>query len=395
MRGGERCLEVLCEMFPDADIYTGFYQKDNITDCINSHTVRVSNLGALPGVKRYYRYLLPLYPLAAASLSRAIRRKHEKDPYDLVISISHCLAKNVITPEGSLHVSYCLTPMRYIWDQFDSYFKGRRIEPLVRRFLPSLRRWDTVGAKGVSHFIGISNFVAKRIERVYGRSAAVVYPPVRSDWVPCRKEQETAKGFLCVSALVPYKNVDLIVEAFNRNGEQLTIVGSGPEDLRLKRMAKGNICFLEGLSDEQLGELYRTSRALVFAAEEDFGMTPVEMQASGGPVICFGKGGALETVDGHGDNPSGMYFSEATAESLMATIEDFKTREREFKIAACCEKAESFSAEHFKAEFSRLLINEYLPSADFSGTGVAQFQSERTTGSGSGSIQITAAVKNA
>ncbi len=396
MRGGERCLEVLCEMFPDAEIFTGFYDPSRISDCITSHRVEVSNLGALPGVSKYYRYLLPLYPIAAASLSRAIRRRHTEAPYDLVISVSHCLAKNVRVPDSSVHVSYCLTPMRYIWDQFDSYFKGRRIEPLVRAFLPILRRWDTAGAKGVDHFIGISGFVAKRIKQVYARAAEVVYPPVRSDWIRCRASDDSASGFLCVSALVPYKNVDIIVEAFNRNGEALTVVGSGPEDLRLKRMAKSNIHFLEGLSDEALAALYRESRALVFAAEEDFGMTPVEMQAAGGPVICLGKGGALETVDGLGRNPSGLFFSEATAESIMAAVEDFKKRESEFSIEACVEKANSFSGEHFKEEFSKLLLREYLPDADFSGTQVAEYgQGRGGAHSASESGEYGGLVKNA
>ena len=290
MRGGERCLEVLCRMFPEAELYTAFYNPENITEVINAHPVTTSVLQRLPSVEQYYRYLLPLYPYAARSLAKSIRSK--PDHYDLVISVSHCLAKNVPLPSHSVHLSYCLTPMRYIWDQYDAYFRDNSLEPLIRVFAKRLQKWDQKCAQSVDSFVGISEFICQRIKRVYNRDARVIYPPVRTDWLSQRDPEDQGEGFLCVSALVPYKNVDLIVRTFNKLGQPLSVVGSGPEREKLHSIAGKNIRFYEQISDFELSELYKRSKALVFAAEEDFGMTPVEMQACGRPVISLGQGGS-------------------------------------------------------------------------------------------------------
>ncbi len=207
MRGGERCLEVFSDLFPEAELYTLFYNPKQITPEINSLNPSVSSLGKLPGVSNYYRTLLPLYPSAARDLGRKLARSHAERPFDLVLSISHCAAKNIPIPNGVFHLSYCLTPVRYLWDKYDAYFAGKKFEPLIRPIAKQLRNWDSEGALSVNQFIAISEFVRARIQRVYARPSAVIYPPVRTDWIKPRLEGEQGEAFLCVSALVPYKNV--------------------------------------------------------------------------------------------------------------------------------------------------------------------------------------------
>ena len=355
MRGGERCLEVLCSMFPDAEIYTLFYDARGVSSCINERPVTASPLNRLPGVKRYYRGLLPLYPLAAAALGRSLARRHAERPYDLVISVSHCAAKNVPTPAGVPHLCYCLTPVRYLWDQYQSYFAGRWYEPLVRMVAAPLRRWDVRAGAQVTRYIGISRYVSERIKRYYGRAAGVVYPPVRSDWIQPAAANSVGEGYLCVSALVPYKNVDLIIRAFTdprslAAGRTLTVVGSGPEGAKLRELAAGcsAIRFLERLTDAELAKLYRESAALVFAAEEDFGMVPVEMQAAGRPVICYRRGGALETVR---ERETGIFFDEMSVDSLLEAVAAFDSRKPEFKVDNCLRNARSFSLLRFVSAF--------------------------------------------
>ena len=354
MRGGERCLEVLCSMFPDAEIYTLFYDPKGVSACINERRVKASPLSRLPGVSRYYRGLLPLYPLAAKALGRSLAQRHAEQPYDLVISISHCAAKNVPIPRAVPHLCYCLTPVRYLWDQYQSYFAGRWYEPLVRLVAAPLRSWDVRAGTQVTRYVGISRYVSDRIKRYYGRAAGVVYPPVRTDWIT-PAATAVGEGFLCVSALVPYKNVDLIIRAFSdprslAAGRTLTVVGSGPERSKLRELAAGcpAIRFLERLTDADLAKLYRESAALVFAAEEDFGMVPVEMQAAGRPVICYRRGGALETVR---ERETGIFFDEMSVDSLLEALAAFDSRKPEFKVDNCLKNARSFSLVRFVSGF--------------------------------------------
>ncbi len=355
MRGGERCLEVLCSMFPDADIYTLFYDARGVSECINQRQVVASPLNRLPGVRRYYRGLLPLYPLAAKALGKALERRHRENAYDLVISVSHCAAKNVPTPQGVPHLCYCLTPVRYLWDQYQSYFAGRWYEPLVRLVAAPLRRWDVRAGAQVTRYIGISRFVSDRIKRYYGRTAGVVYPPVRTDWIVAAERKSRGEGFLCVSALVPYKNVDLIIRAFAdprslAAGRTLTVVGSGPESPRLRELALGvpSIRFAERLTDAELAKLYRDSEALVFGAEEDFGMVPVEMQAAGRPIICYRRGGALETVQ---DGITGLFFDKLSVDSVIDALTAFDSRKPDFKVDNCLRNAQAFSLSRFVSAF--------------------------------------------
>lgn len=355
MRGGERCLEVLCLMFPEADLFTAFYDPKAVTPLISSRRVYAGKFNSLPAIKNYYRYLLPLYPLVADDLSRLLLKQHEESPYDLVISVSHCLAKNVAVPADVFHLCYCLTPMRYIWDQYNAYWSKSRLEPVMRLLAPRLRNWDSGCADRVDHFACISRFVADRIQKVYDRQATVLYPPVRTDWLVSREPDDVGEGFLCVNALVPYKNVNVIVEAFNELGYPLTIVGRGPEEKKLKALAKSNICFRSQLADEELAELYRKSQALVFAAEEDFGMVPIEMLAAGRPVICYGRGGALETVVSDEESPAAILFDELSPTAVARAVEEFTIRHREFTVDNCLEQSRKFSLIRFQREFGELL----------------------------------------
>ncbi len=351
MRGGERCLEVILEFFADADIFTLFYDPAGVTDVIRRHRVQASSLNSLPASRALYRHMLPFYSVGVRDLERKIAAGN----YDLVVSISHCVAKNVRVPQGVPHLCYCLTPARYLFDQYDSYFKGKLIEPLIRPIAASLRRTDVAAANGVTHYMAISEFVRDRIRLHYGRDADVVYPPCRTDWIKPRAANDPGDEFLCVSALVPYKNVDLIVLAFNQLGLPLTIVGSGPLESKLRADAASNIHFVSDVTDVQLGELYRRSKALIFAAEEDFGMVPVEMQAAGRPVICYGKGGVLETVSLSVERPTGVAFSELSVESLADAVRNFMVRQEQFTVDNCLEQARKFSLEVFREDFSRVL----------------------------------------
>lgn len=351
MRGGERCLEVFLKMFPQADLYTAFYNKDAVTEVISSKNVTTSCLQKIPGAKYLHRYLLPLYPLASWSISRQLNKKD----YDLVISISHCLAKNIEVPVNAYHLCYCLTPMRYIWDQYDSYFAGKWYEPAVRVVAKVLRTWDIKKSSSVDNYVAISDYISQRIKKAYNRKSSVIYPPVRTDWIKPRNANVAGDGFLCVSALVPYKKVDAIVRAFNQLPYTLTVVGDGPERSKIEKLAGPNIKLLGKVSDQKLAELYKNSRALLFAAEEDFGMVPVEMQAAGRPVICLAKGGSLETVKADGKSKTGIYFDSLTEQGIKSAIEQFTVQESDFTVDNCINFAESFSEENFSSKFWNLL----------------------------------------
>lgn len=358
MRGGERVLEVICAMYPNLEIFTAFLDREKLSPAISEKRITASSLNRLPGIGRSYRHLLPLYPLVSRDLSRKLARRHREAPFDVVVSVSHCLAKNVRAPQGVPHFCYCLTPVRYLWDQYQAYFGGRPLEPLVRLIAAGLRRWDVRGAGDVTTFSGISEFVCRRIERCYGRSSKVIYPPVPTEWLEKRaaaSPQQKRSGFLLVNALVPYKNTHVVIEAFNRLKLPLTIVGSGPERARLEALAGPNVCFRGTLSDDELSWLYRSSEALIFAAEEDFGMTPVEMQACGGPVIAYGRGGALETVCVQEGRASGVLFSELTADSLAGALRQFLDRSAVYTVENCMRQARLFSRSRFESDFEQAL----------------------------------------
>ncbi len=315
MRGGERVLETLCRMFPAAPIYTLVYAPDAVSERIRSHSVHVSPLQRIPGITRRYRWFLPAFPAAVERL--------QIDPVDLVISTSHCVAKGVIPPAGARHLCYCFTPMRYAWVFYEEYFGANPLKRmLLRPLLAGLRRWDLRAGARVDRFVTLSRHVRARIKQFYGRDADVVYPPVNTGyWTPDPDGAGGRGGYdLAVSALVPYKRLDLAVRAYARSGAPLKIAGAGTEYRALRDLAGAcrNIEFLGRVPDAGLLELYRGCRVLIFPGEEDFGLVPVEAQACGRPVVAFGKGGAAETV---ADGLTGVFFREQTPESLQEAVE--------------------------------------------------------------------------
>lgn len=335
MRGGERVLEVLCQGFPDAPIFTLFHNPKAMSDRINRHRVWTSWLQALPGVTRHYRYLLPLFPSAIELM--------EAPPAQLLISTSHCVAKGLHPKGGAKHLCYCFTPMRYAWLFYDDYFGHSAVRSLVARMLlPALRRWDVATSRRVDRFVAISRHVQQRIRDFYHRDADVVYPPVDTErWTP-GSNVISGDFDLIVSALVPYKRIDLAVQAYNELGYPLKIAGAGSETEKLRRLAGPNIEFLGWQSDDDILRLYRSSRLLVFPGEEDFGIVPVEAQACGKPVVAYGRGGLLETVK---SGVSGVFFKEQTPAAIKnAVLTGSAVR---WDARAIRAHAETFSTQNF------------------------------------------------
>jgi glycosyltransferase involved in cell wall biosynthesis len=336
MRGGEKVLEGLCELFPEADILTLFHHRGTVSPAIERHRVRTSFLQYFPFAGTHYRAYLPLYPFAIEHF--------DLDGYDVVISSSHCAAKAVVPVGRARHLCYCHSPMRYGWDQFDAYFGPARVGAVASRWfyrplLAWLARWDAATAVRVHRFIANSRYVAARIRRYYNREATIVYPPVDTVFFHAAPIPR-ARHFLIVSAFVPYKRLDVAIEACLRIGASLRIVGDGPDRARLERAAGPGIEFLGRLSDEQVRDEYRRACVVILPGEEDFGIVPVEAQACGCPVVALGSGGALETVI---DGETGILFAEPTAESLGAALE--RAAATRFDVDRLRDHAERFSAQ--------------------------------------------------
>ncbi len=333
MRGGERVLELLCQGFPRAPIHTLIHNRRAVSDTINSHAVSTSWLQHAPNVAAWYRYFLPLMPSAIERMAAA--------DADLLISTSHCVAKGLRVRPGGRHLCYCFTPMRYAWTFYEEYFGRNPLKKaMLDPVLASLRDWDRRSASRVDHFVTLSRHVQKRIRDFYGREAAVVYPPVNTAFYTPVAGHE---GFdLIVSALVPYKRIDLAVRAYRRLGYPLKIVGSGTNTAVLKQLAGPNVEFLSWRPDEEVRDLYRRCRCLVFPGEEDFGIVPLEAQACGRPVVAFHRGGVCETVV---DQVTGVFFSEQTEDSLLAAVEECAGRS--WDSAAIRRNAERFAPQEF------------------------------------------------
>ncbi len=344
MRGGEKCLEVLCELFPEAPVYSLFYEKGRVSPLIARHAIHTSWLQRMPWVKTHYRYYLPLYAAAIESM--------DVSGYDLLISTSHCVAKGAKKGKQALHLCYCFTPVRYAWGFFDEYFGGRDIfsRVLIRGIIQRIRSWDFKASGRVDHFVAISEHVKKRIRTYYGREAEVIYPPCDTDFYTPGPAAKPEDFYLIVSALVPYKRIELAVEAFSHGDRRLVIIGDGPQRKSLEKKASKNIQFLGWQEDAVLREHYRRARALVFPGEEDFGIVPVEAQACGCPVIAYGGGGALETVV---EGRTGLFFQEFTAESLQSAVERFERIDWDPKAAR--ENALVFSKKRFKDEMKNFI----------------------------------------
>lgn len=355
--GSEKVLAEIIGLYPNSDIFSIIdFLPDGERSFLLNKDVKTSFIQYLPMARDGYRAYLTLMPFAI--------KQFNLSGYDVIISSSHALAKGVNKRAGQLHICYCHTPMRYIWDLQPQYLRETGLDrgmsgAMVKAFLNYLKRWDVSTSKGVNYFISNSCYIKDRIKRAYARDAVVIYPPVDTEgFYPDGKRDEF---FLTVSRMVPYKRLDIIVEAFVRMGLPLIVVGNGPQFKKIKKLAKRNIEFMGHLRDDVLRTYMQRARAFVYAAEEDFGIAPVEAQACGVPVIAFGKGGVTETVipleraEDRGQKtdrePTGIFFYEQTPEALMGAIKGFMDNEHRFNPLEIRKNAERFSIERFRKEF--------------------------------------------
>ena len=313
MRGGEKVLEALCRMFPQAELFTLVHRRGSVSPLIEKRPLHRSIVDRVPLSATRYREYLPAFPFAIEQFNF--------DAFDLVVSSSHCAAKSVVVPGRTAHVCYCHSPMRYAWDQFEAYFGqarvGRTASALLRPIMAGLARWDRLTADRADRYVANSQYVAGRIGRYYNRVASVVYPPVDTDFfTPDAARPRT--HYLIVSALVPYKRVEIAIDACRTLDRPLVVAGDGPDRARLEKRAGGTVTFAGSLSNDEIRGLYRSAHAVLLPGEEDFGIVPVEAQACGPPVIAFGRGGALETV---ADGVTGLHVDSPTAAAFARAIE--------------------------------------------------------------------------
>lgn len=353
MRGGERALLAFCEMFPDADLFTLVRVPGATDPIIERRRVHTSPIQYLPLPGRLYRHYLPLFPAAI--------EQFDLDGYDLVLSTSHCAAKSVVVPGHTRHLCYCLTPMRYAWDQFEAYFGAERVgktmNRLMRPVMAHLARWDRATEGRVHRYLAISQYVARRIALYYNRRSTIVYPPVETTFYTPADSPRPVSGVLVVSALVPYKRVELAIAAARLANMPLTIVGDGPERAPLEALGGDEVRFLGWCTNEQIRDLYRTSIATILPGEEDFGIVPLEAQACGRPVIALARGGALETVVDGVTGTLVEFGVEALADGLRrAAVTDWDSQ-------AIREHAVRFSRERFAREIEHAIEDTMNASA--------------------------------
>jgi len=368
MRGGEKCLELVCKRLPDARLFTLLHKHGSVSPAIERLSPKTSFLQRIPAIHRYYRNLLPIFPLAVDNL--------RLPPCDLVLSFSHCVAKSAWPPRDVPHVCYCFTPMRYAWHMREAYFRSERgiKAKVVAKLLGSLREWDRRTAARVTHFIAISRTVQQRIADCYGRTSVVIHPPVDTDFFTPTVEPRD-DYFLVVSAFAPYKRLDLAIDACNRLRQKLVVIGSGQDEKRLCAQAGPTIHFLGWQSDEAIRDHLRRCRALLFPGEEDFGIVPVEANACGTPVIAFNRGGATETIvplptstwhgcDSRGtpDPATGILFPEQSVECLIEAMQSFERNAGGFSSILLRRHAECFNrrryADELFAYLDRILLHE-------------------------------------
>lgn len=350
MRGGEKCLEILCELFPQADIYTLIHKKGSVSGVIEKQRIVTSFLQKIPNIFQNYRNYLPLFPIAIESFNFS--------KYNLIISTSHCIAKGVKKNSSTYHLCYCFTPMRYAWTFFEEYFGSSNFfkKSLINIVLSDLRRWDINSNKRVNDFISISAYIQKRIKHCYNLNSEIIYPPVDTEFYNLGSSRKD-NFYLIVSALVPYKKVDLAIKVCNGLKKKLVIVGTGPCENELKKIANPEyIEFLGWQTNEEIRKLYQEAKALIFPGEEDFGIVPVETQSCGCPVIAYNEGGATETVI---QDATGVFFKEQNEESLIKAIEYFEDNLDKFKSEQIRLNALKFDKKVFKENMYETILQKY------------------------------------
>ena len=359
-RGGERVVEAIAGMFPQADIFSLVFDPDAVPTTLRKRSIKASFLQKLPGSHRWHKRFLPLYPLAL--------EQFDLSEYDLVLSSESGPAKGVLTPSGTCHVCYCHSPMRYLWDFYHSYRNGATLSlwsrPVFTLASHYLRLWDAAAANRVDYFAANSRNIAARIRKHYRRDATVIYPPVNVN--VGYLAEKTEDYYLVVGQLVDYKRMDLAIAACNRLGKRLHVVGEGEQYGRLRKLAGPSIHFCGPLSDKELHEQYARCRALLFPGEEDFGMVPVEALSFGRPVIAFERGGATETLNGLREgsldlpeNSTAVFFREQSVDALAETICAFERIEHRFKPSFIKQQADRFAPQHFQRNFGQFLSQKW------------------------------------
>ena len=344
MRGGEKVVQELCKIYPQADIYTHAYNPKEISDTINKHNIKTTFIQNLPFAQKKYQSYLPFMPLALEQL--------DLRGYDLVISSESGPSKGVITDPNSLHLCYCHSPMRYIWDMYQDYFQnaGYIRKLLMVPLTHYLRTWDVSSSNRVDQFVANSSFIQKRIRKFYRREAQIIHPPVNTNDFSVSSENEDF--YLMVGQLVDYKRTDLAVNAFNKLNKKLVIIGAGDQLKMLKSIAKNNVEILGYQKFDVIKDHYSKCKAVIFPGVEDFGMVPIEAMASGKPVIAYGKGGALDYVM---NKKNGILFNEQTIQSLQEAIQRFEDEGIDFSPEEIKAFSEKFSAHEFRRKFIDLV----------------------------------------
>ncbi|WP_299189146.1 glycosyltransferase family 4 protein [uncultured Campylobacter sp.] len=351
--GAEKCVESFTNIWDDFEIYSliDFLSNADRDKILKGKRAHTSFIQKLPFAKDKYRNYLPLFPLAI--------EQFDLSGYDVVLSSSHAVAKGVLTHSNQLHIAYVHTPIRYAWDLYHQYLRESGLDRglkgmLAKYFLHKIRLWDASTANRVDHYVANSRYIARRIKKTYGKPSDVIYPPVDVDkFTLCEAKEEF---YLTASRMVPYKKIDLIVEAFSQTDKKLLVIGGGPDMAKIKSKAGKNVELLGFASDEIMADLMGRAKAFVFAAEEDFGITPVEAQACGTPVICFGRGGARETVR---DGESGLYFMEQNTKELLAAVAKFEQNYDKFEPTKIRENSLKFSRARFEAEIKSYVEKKY------------------------------------
>ena len=356
--GAERVIKDFLDIYPEAELYSVVdFLSEDAKKLLHNKSIHTTFVQKLPGAKKKYQKYLPLMPLAVEQL--------DVSAHDVILSSSHAVAKGVLTGPDQLHISYVHSPIRYAWDMQHQYLREAGLDKGVKGFitkwlLHKIRMWDYRTANGVDHFIANSQFIARRIKKVYGRDADVIYPPVDVDRFTLHESKDDF--YFTASRMVPYKRIDLIVEAFSHMPDKkLIVIGDGSEMAKIKSKAGKNVEILGYQPNDIMVDHMQRAKAFVFAAEEDFGITPVEAQACGTPVIAFGKGGALETVRPYGvSNPTGLFFEKQTIESVIEAVKRFDDLDIAIDPIDCRNNALRFSSERFKKEMDEYISAKWI-----------------------------------